>query len=174
MLNVDHLGCVDSVPLRESKNGFLIQDLPDFVVERKSEIGFVTLVTFRKRVQYARQPLKKWHVFYCLTNRAIIPCRILWSAVRITRWNINRSRKKRVKVENYRVCRRIAVICPFYLIVGICADFGGAKWLRRFILLSFFSLACTVTVSAVDDNFQGENGDKLSQQNGLSYIYLRD
>ena len=87
MLNVDHLGCVDSVPLSESKNRFLIRDLPDFAVERnvKSEIGFVTLVTFRKRVQYAWQPepLKKWHVFYCLTNYVIIPCRILWSAVRI-------------------------------------------------------------------------------------------
>ena len=86
MLNVDHLGCADSVPLSESKNGFLIRDLPDFAVERnvKSEIGFVTLVTFCKRVQYAWQPLKKWHVFYSLTNYAIIPCRILWSAVRIT------------------------------------------------------------------------------------------
>ena len=52
------LGCV---PFSESKNGFLILDLPDFSVERnvKSEIGFVTLVTFRQRVQYARQPLKK-------------------------------------------------------------------------------------------------------------------
>ena len=51
-------GCV---PFSESKNGFLILDLPDFSVERnvKSEIGFVTLVTFRQRVQYARQPLKK-------------------------------------------------------------------------------------------------------------------
>ena len=52
------LGCV---PFGESKNGFLILDLPDFAVERnvKSEIGFVTLVTFRQLVQYARQPLKK-------------------------------------------------------------------------------------------------------------------
>ena len=52
------LGCV---PFCESKNGFLILDLPDFAVERnvKSEIGFVTLVTFRQRVQYARQPLKE-------------------------------------------------------------------------------------------------------------------
>ena len=51
-------GCV---PFGESKNGFLILDLPDFSVERnvKSEIGFVSLVTFRQRVQYARQPLKK-------------------------------------------------------------------------------------------------------------------
>ena len=51
-------GCV---PFGESKNGFLILDLPDFEVERnvKSEIGFVTLVTFRQRVQYVRQPLKK-------------------------------------------------------------------------------------------------------------------
>ena len=48
------------VPFGESKNGFLILDLPDFAVERnvKSEIGFVTLVTFRQHVQYARQPLK--------------------------------------------------------------------------------------------------------------------
>ena len=48
-----HLGCV---PFGESKNGFLILDLPDFSVERnvKSEIGFVTLVTVRQRVQYAR------------------------------------------------------------------------------------------------------------------------
>ena len=55
MLNVDHLGCVDSVPLSESKNKFLVRDLPDFTVERsvKSEIGFVTLVTFRKHMQYA-------------------------------------------------------------------------------------------------------------------------
>ena len=45
-------GCV---PFDESKNGFLILDLLDFVVKRnaKSEIGFVTLVTFRKRMQYA-------------------------------------------------------------------------------------------------------------------------
>ena len=52
------LGCV---PFGESKNGFLILDLPDFAAERnvKSEIGFVTLVTFHQRVQYARQPLKK-------------------------------------------------------------------------------------------------------------------
>ena len=62
------IGCV---PFGESKNGFLILDLPDFVVERnvKSEIGFVTVVTFRQRVQYAWQPLKKWRVFYCLTMR---------------------------------------------------------------------------------------------------------
>ena len=43
------------------KTDFLILDLPDFAVERnvKSEIGFVTLVTFSQRVQYARQPPKK-------------------------------------------------------------------------------------------------------------------
>ena len=36
----------------ESENRFLILDLPDFSVERnaKSEIGFLTLATFRKRV----------------------------------------------------------------------------------------------------------------------------
>ena len=57
-VNVVKYGCV---PFGESKNGFWILDLPDFAVERnvKSEIGFVTLVTFRQRVQYARQPLKK-------------------------------------------------------------------------------------------------------------------
>ena len=56
-----HSGDSECVPFGESKNGFLILDLPDFSVERnvKSEIGFVTLVTFRQRVQYARQPLKK-------------------------------------------------------------------------------------------------------------------
>ena len=49
------------VPFGESENGFLIRDLPDFTVERnvKSEIGFATLVTFRKRVQYAWQSLQK-------------------------------------------------------------------------------------------------------------------
>ena len=54
----EHLG---RVPFGESKNGFLILDLPDFAVERnvKSEFGFVTLVTFRQRVQYAQQPPKK-------------------------------------------------------------------------------------------------------------------
>ena len=54
----------------ESKNRFLILDLPDFSVERnaKSEIGFLTFATFRKRVQYAWQPLKKWRVLHCLTN----------------------------------------------------------------------------------------------------------
>ena len=62
------------VPFGESINCFLILDLPDFAVERnvKSEIRFVTLVTFRKRVHYALQPLKKGRVFYCLTNYAII------------------------------------------------------------------------------------------------------
>ena len=42
-------GNLACVPFGESKNGFLILDLPDFVVERnvKSEIRFVTLVTFR-------------------------------------------------------------------------------------------------------------------------------
>ena len=55
---MDSYGCV---PFGKSKNGFLIPDLPDFAVERnmKSEIGFLTLVTFRQRMQYARQPLKK-------------------------------------------------------------------------------------------------------------------
>ena len=36
---------------------------------------------------------------------------------------------------------------------------------------ALFLFACTVTVSAVEDNFQGENGEKFSQQNGPSYTY---
>ena len=49
---------------RRIKKWIFDLDLPDFAVERnvKSEIGFVTLVTFRQRVQYAPQPLKKWRV----------------------------------------------------------------------------------------------------------------
>ena len=80
--NLFLLGCV---AFGEFKNGILILDLPDFVGQRnvKSEIGFVTFVTFRKRAQFAWQRLKKWRVFYSLTNYAIISCRILWSAVRI-------------------------------------------------------------------------------------------
>ena len=38
-------------------------------------------------------------------------------------------------------------------------------------LALFLLFACTVTVSAVEDNFQGENGEKFSQQNGPSYTY---
>ena len=88
----------------ESKNGLLILDLSDFAVQRnvKSEIRFVTLVTFRKRkrVQYAWQPLKKWRLFYRLTNYAIIPCIILWSAVRIATMEHNEERRA-FKAKNY-------------------------------------------------------------------------
>ena len=35
----------------------------------------------------------------------------------------------------------------------------------------FLLSACIVTVSGVEDNFQGENGEKFSQQNGPSYTY---
>ena len=35
----------------------------------------------------------------------------------------------------------------------------------------FLLFACTVTVSVVEDNFQGDNGEKVSQQNGPSYTY---
>ena len=47
---IRHSGCV---PFSESKNGFLMRDLPDFAAERntKSEIGSVTLVTFCKCVR---------------------------------------------------------------------------------------------------------------------------
>ena len=37
-----------------------------------------------------------------------------------------------------RQIQRVELICSVFF-VAICADFGGAKWLRRFILLSFFS-----------------------------------
>ena len=37
-----------------------------------------------------------------------------------------------------RQIQRVQLICSVFF-VAICADFGGAKWLRRFILLSFFS-----------------------------------
>ena len=55
-------GCV---PFGESKNGFLILDLPDFAVERnvKSEIEFVTLVTFRQRVQLCTTASQKMTCF---------------------------------------------------------------------------------------------------------------
>ena len=48
----DHGETLGCVPFGESKNEFLVRDLPDFAVERnaKAKIGFVTLVTFRKRV----------------------------------------------------------------------------------------------------------------------------
>ena len=38
-------------------------------------------------------------------------------------------------------------------------------------MLSFLLFAYTVTVSAVEDNFPGENGEKFSQQNSPSYTY---
>ena len=41
----------------------------------------------------------------------------------------------------------------------------------KFRLASFLLFACTVTASAVEDNFQGENGEKFSQRNGPSYTY---
>ena len=44
----------------------------DFVARKyKSEIGFVALVTFRKRVQYAWQPLKKWRVFWLFDKSCV-------------------------------------------------------------------------------------------------------
>ena len=38
-------------------------------------------------------------------------------------------------------------------------------------LALFLLFACAVTVSAAEDNFQGENGEKFSQPNGPSYTY---
>ena len=38
-------------------------------------------------------------------------------------------------------------------------------------LALFLFFACTVTVSAVKDIFQGENGEKFSTQNGPSHTY---
>ena len=51
-------GCV---PFCESKNGFLIRDLPDFAAERnvKSESGSVALVTFCKLMCSIWRPRKK-------------------------------------------------------------------------------------------------------------------
>ena len=40
-------------------------------------------------------------------------------------------------------------------------------------LALFLLFACTVTVSAAEDNFQGENGEKFSQQNGSFRILTR-
>ena len=41
-------------------------------------------------------------------------------------------------------------------------------------LALFLLLTCCVTVSAVEDNFQGKNGEKFSQQNGPLYTYEID
>ena len=41
----------------------------------------------------------------------------------------------------------------------------------RVHLALFLLFACTVTVSAVEDNFPGENGEQFSQQNSPSYTY---
>ena len=38
-------------------------------------------------------------------------------------------------------------------------------------LALFLHFACTVTVFEVEDNFQGENDEKFSKQNGPSYTY---
>ena len=66
----------------------------------------------------------------------------------------------------------LVLICN--LLGFVRPDFGGAKWLLKVhlaLFLLFAWLACNVTVSAVEDNFQGENGEKFSQQNGPSYTY---
>ena len=47
----------------------------------------------------------------------------------------------------------------------------SGKMTSKVHLALFLLFACTVTVSAVEDNFQGENGEKFSQQNGPSYTY---
>ena len=42
-------------------------------------------------------------------------------------------------------------------------------------LALFLLVACTETVSAVEDNFQGENGEKFNIQPAeRSFVYLRD
>ena len=61
------------------------------------------------------------------------------------------------------ICR--VLICNLLGFVQISVgqnDFEGSS-------CSLLLFACTVTVSAVEDNFQGENGEKFSQQNGSSY-----
>ena len=63
------------------------------------------------------------------------------------------------------ICR--VLICNLLGFVQISVeqnDFEGSS-------CSLLLFACTVTVSAVEDNFQGENGEKFSQQNGPSYTY---
>ena len=56
------------------------RDFPDFAVERnmKSEIANACNMQSMSWL-----PLQKWRVLHWFTNYAIIPCRILWSAVRI-------------------------------------------------------------------------------------------
>ena len=58
------------------------------------------------RLQYAWQPLKKRRVFYLLGNYAIIPCRILWSAVRIATMEHKQIKKgARQSWKLYKGCR---------------------------------------------------------------------
>ena len=66
-------GCV---PFGKSKNGFFILDFLDFAVERnvKSEMGFVTWQPFANAC----------NLHGILSMTCFTPCRILWSAVRIT------------------------------------------------------------------------------------------
>ena len=55
-----------------------------------------------------------------------------------------------------------------------CCDLCRFRWGKmtsKVHLALFLLFACTVTVSAVEDNFQGENGGKFSQQNDPSYTY---
>ena len=76
----------------------------------------------------------------------------------------------------HRQIQRVELICSVLLcnLLGFVQisvgqnDFEGSS-----CSLSSLCLHCTVTGSAVEDNFQGENGEKFSQQNGPSYQYLR-
>ena len=55
----------------------------------------------------------------------------------------------------------------------ICCDLCRLRWrkITQKVYLSFFLLvACCVTVSAVEDNFEGENVEDFSQ-NGPSHTY---
>ena len=79
-----------------------------------------------------------------------------------------------LRIIMHRQTQRVELICR----VLICNLLGFVQIsvgqndfaLRRFILLFFLLFACCVTVSAVEDNFQGENGEEFSQ-NSPSYSY---
>ena len=83
------------VPCSESKNGFLILDLPDFAVfegNAKSEIGFVTLATFRNRVQEMTCLIFHFAVGnYCRTYTSV---RSRWPAPALHRYNEHRTNIK--------------------------------------------------------------------------------
>ena len=58
-----------------------------------------------------------------------------------------------------------------------CWDLCRFRWAKiasKVHLALFLLFACTVTVFVGEENFQGENSEKFSQQNGPSYTYEID